>query len=91
MVGQERFCRLVSEHLKKWDVYIECSSELLSLQQHEDHVTAAIMKDGHSEDIEADYVFGADGGKSTSALFIDSALFRRILLFFRHCTQGSRV
>lgn len=76
MVGQDRFCHVVTGHLKKWDVNVEFSSELLSFQQHEDYVTATVTKtkDGHSEKAEADYVIGADGGKSMSALPLASAL-----------------
>lgn len=63
-IGQERLCRIFTNHLSKFKIYVEFSSELISLDEHEDHVTATIKKADHIETIDAEFVVGADGGRS---------------------------
>ena len=52
------------DHLKKRGVEVEFSSELVILQDHEQHVTGGIKKqDGTIETANFKYVVGADGAR----------------------------
>lgn len=66
MVGQDMFCRVVMDHLKKWNVEVEFSSELLSFEENEDSIVAIVKKGDHNESIESSFLVGADGGRGTS-------------------------
>ncbi|TFY75539.1 hypothetical protein EWM64_g8472 [Hericium alpestre] len=67
LLGQDAACRILREHLKKYGIEVELSTELLNLQQDAEQVTATVMKrhDGEEahEQITAKYVVGADGAK----------------------------
>ena len=59
---------VLREHLANYGCLVETSTELLSFEQHEDHVEVSLKKyDAGTETIEAKsyrWVIGADGGKS---------------------------
>lgn len=67
MIGQERFCRVLREHLKKSEVEVEFSSELLSTEQRNDDVITIIKKGDRTESIESLFVVGADGARGASS------------------------
>lgn len=64
---QEEILR--SAILRDYGVHVELSTELLSFEEHEDHVTAHIVKRSHgqeiTETISVHFLVGADGGRST--------------------------
>ncbi|THH13817.1 hypothetical protein EW146_g6442 [Bondarzewia mesenterica] len=38
MLGQDAACRILRTHLKKYNIQVELSTELVSFEQHDDHV-----------------------------------------------------
>lgn len=72
-IGQETTSRILQENLRKLGVEVEFAKELVSLEQHEDHVTVMIKRTDSSsetETLKVRYVVGADGGRSESLLVI---------------------
>lgn len=65
-IGQERLCRVLLEHLKRFGVEVEFSSELVSLEQREDHMRASVRKRDVVDVIDVPFVVGADGGRGGS-------------------------
>lgn len=63
MIGQERFCRVLREHLKNSNVEVEFSSELLSSEQRNDDVISIIKTENQTESVESLFVVGADGAR----------------------------
>lgn len=51
------------EHLRKYSVEVEYSSELVALEQFADHATAKVRKGESVEVIDIPFIVGADGGK----------------------------
>ncbi|TFY73620.1 hypothetical protein EWM64_g10392, partial [Hericium alpestre] len=56
-------CRILRDHLKQFGVEVELSTELLTIEQGADSVTATVAKEGAEEKVTAKYVIGADGAK----------------------------
>lgn len=57
----------MGDHLKRYGVDVEFSSEIVSLRDEEKHVHVGIKKaDGNVESAEFQYVVGADGAKGKS-------------------------
>lgn len=89
LIGQERFCRVLREHLKKYDVEVEYSSELVALEQFANHVNAKVKKGESVEVFDIPYVVGADGGKGETYPYSndqESFLTTVILYLHRCCT-----
>ncbi|TFY76138.1 hypothetical protein EWM64_g7872 [Hericium alpestre] len=63
LLGQDAACRILRDHLKEFGVKVELSTELLTIEQGADSVTATIAKEGAEEKVTAKYVIGADGAK----------------------------
>lgn len=64
-LGQDRLSAIVAEHLKQWpDVDIRYSTSLVACADHGDRVTVQAEKNGEREEIEADWLVGADGARS---------------------------
>ncbi|EIM90564.1 uncharacterized protein STEHIDRAFT_90412 [Stereum hirsutum FP-91666 SS1] len=70
-IGQDRLCRIFAKHASKFNINVEYSSELVSLEEQEGHVTATIRKGDRTETVDAAFVVGADGGKSTVRKLLD--------------------
>ncbi|MEU4806217.1 bifunctional 3-(3-hydroxy-phenyl)propionate/3-hydroxycinnamic acid hydroxylase [Actinosynnema sp. NPDC023587] len=47
-------------------VTLRTGAELVALTRHDDHVTATLRRDGVDAEVEARYVLGADGARSTT-------------------------
>ncbi|EMD33646.1 hypothetical protein CERSUDRAFT_117754 [Gelatoporia subvermispora B] len=66
-LGQDWSEGILREHLAKLGCHVELGTELLSFEQHPDHVTARIAKrqDGKDseETVNCHYLVGTDGGK----------------------------
>lgn len=73
-MGQNNAEGILRSHLAKYGCEIELGTSLSSFQQNEDHVTATLIKsvDGkeHTEQIEIDWLIGADGARGTIALIV---------------------
>lgn len=76
MIGQERFCRVLREHLKNANVGVEFSSEILSSEERNDDVISIIKKGDHTETIESLFVVGADGARGVPSLFYIASSYR---------------
>ncbi|KAI0724734.1 monooxygenase [Fomitopsis betulina] len=67
-IAQYQTEAVLRSHLERYGCFVEFSTELVGLSQHEDHVKATIKKSvGGNEEIEAQsfrWLIGADGGKS---------------------------
>jgi 2-polyprenyl-6-methoxyphenol hydroxylase-like FAD-dependent oxidoreductase len=61
MLGQSRTERILRDRLADFGVRVELNTELKSFTQYDDRVVAELST---GETIEADYLVGADGGKS---------------------------
>jgi 2-polyprenyl-6-methoxyphenol hydroxylase-like FAD-dependent oxidoreductase len=65
MLGQDDNERIMGAHLRRWAIEVQWNTELVSLEQAPDHVTATIKNpDGTTRTITAAYVAGCDGGRS---------------------------
>jgi 2-polyprenyl-6-methoxyphenol hydroxylase-like FAD-dependent oxidoreductase len=65
MLGQDDNERLMGERLRQWGVAVQWSTELISLEQAPDRVTATLKApDGSARKVAAAYVAGCDGGHS---------------------------
>ncbi|CCM01286.1 uncharacterized protein FIBRA_03335 [Fibroporia radiculosa] len=67
VLGQFLAEEILRNHLKKYGCEVELSTELKSFEQHDDHVTAHIVKRNGQEEIEetvtCNWLVGADGAK----------------------------
>jgi 2-polyprenyl-6-methoxyphenol hydroxylase-like FAD-dependent oxidoreductase len=65
MLGQDENERIMGAHLRHWHIEVQWNTELVSLEQHPDHVTTTIKgPDGVLRTVTASYVAGCDGGRS---------------------------
>lgn len=65
VLGQDDNERLMGEHLRELGSSVQWSTELVSLTQHADSVTAVVKQaDGSQRNIEAAWVAGCDGARS---------------------------
>src|SRR5215470_3914807 len=65
MLGQDDNERIMGEHLARWGLGVQWSTELTALDQQADHVIATIKDpDGSTQKIAAKYVAGCDGAHS---------------------------
>ncbi len=66
MLGQDDNERIMGDHLRQWNIGVRWNTELLALEQNEDHVEATLQDpDGSTRTIRAAYVAGCDGARST--------------------------
>ena len=65
MLGQDRHEELLREHLKRYGIKVEMSTELLDFKQDKNKVHVRIAKSGAVEELDVALVVGADGGRST--------------------------
>lgn len=64
-LGQDKLSRVVLEHLKKHPkVEIRYGTSLTGCTEHDSGVTAQLMARGQPEDLEGDWLIGADGAGS---------------------------
>lgn len=72
ILGQDANERILGETLDGLGVPIRWSTELVSLAEHPDHVTATVRgADGRDDTIIADYVAGCDGSHSSVRRLLD--------------------
>ncbi|KAF7792720.1 hypothetical protein EIP86_003818 [Pleurotus ostreatoroseus] len=68
VIGQYCTQRILRDHLARYNVIVECSTELVDFEQNEQGVTARLVKHeagkGVEETIRVDYLIGADGSRS---------------------------
>ena len=65
MLGQDDNERIMGEHLRTYGVAVQWNTELVSLEQAPDRVTATIRQpNGATRTISAAYLAGCDGGRS---------------------------
>jgi len=65
MLGQDENERILGAHLHRWNMDVQWNTELVSLEQHADHVRVTLTgPDGQARVVTAAYVAGCDGGKS---------------------------
>ncbi|KAI5835533.1 hypothetical protein K523DRAFT_359890 [Schizophyllum commune Tattone D] len=65
MLGQDRHEELLREHLERYGIKVEMSTELLEFEQDNSKVHVRIAKNGALEELDVAFVVGADGGRST--------------------------
>jgi 2-polyprenyl-6-methoxyphenol hydroxylase-like FAD-dependent oxidoreductase len=66
MLGQDDNERILGDQLRRWNVPVRWNTELIALTQSPTHVTATIKDaDGRTSTIEADYLAGCDGARSS--------------------------
>ena len=66
MLGQDDNERIMGDHLRQLNIEVQWNTELVALTQQADHVTATVKTpDGTSTTIDAAYVAGCDGGRSS--------------------------
>jgi 2-polyprenyl-6-methoxyphenol hydroxylase-like FAD-dependent oxidoreductase len=65
MLGQDDNERIMGEKLREWGVSVQWNTELISLEQHPDHVAVTLKQpDGSTRAITASWVAGCDGARS---------------------------
>jgi len=65
MLGQDDNERILGEHLRQFGIGVEWNTELVSLEQAPNRVTATLkVNDGTTRKVEAAYLAGCDGGRS---------------------------
>lgn len=65
MLGQDDNERILGALLRRWNIEVQWNTELTSLEQHPDRVTATLKgPDGRERVVTASYVAGCDGGRS---------------------------
>jgi 2-polyprenyl-6-methoxyphenol hydroxylase-like FAD-dependent oxidoreductase len=65
MLGQDDNERILGAHLRRWNLDVQWNTELVSLDQHADHVRVTLTgPDGQARVVTASYVAGCDGGRS---------------------------
>ncbi|KZV68147.1 hypothetical protein PENSPDRAFT_653480 [Peniophora sp. CONT] len=62
-LGQDSSCAILREHLKKFGVQVELSTELIDLKQDESGVDVTLLHDGLEEKLRVKYLIGAVGAK----------------------------
>ncbi len=62
---QNNIEKIFNNELAKKGISVERNTELISVQQNKDKVIATINKNGQTEDVSCEIVFGADGAHST--------------------------
>jgi 2-polyprenyl-6-methoxyphenol hydroxylase-like FAD-dependent oxidoreductase len=66
MLGQDDNERIMGEHLRNWGMAVQWNTELTAIKQETGHVTATLgQADGSIRKIQAAYIAGCDGGRST--------------------------
>jgi 2-polyprenyl-6-methoxyphenol hydroxylase-like FAD-dependent oxidoreductase len=63
-LGQSQTEGLLRDRLAELGVQVELATELVGFEQDGDGVRATLLHDGVRETVEADYLVGADGGRS---------------------------
>jgi 2-polyprenyl-6-methoxyphenol hydroxylase-like FAD-dependent oxidoreductase len=62
-MGQQFLEVILRRHLEKFSCFVEMGTELRSLEQSDEGVTAVLAKNGILETFETKWVIGADGAK----------------------------
>ncbi len=66
MLGQDDNERIMGDHLRNWGMAVQWNTELIVIDQEPGHVVATLRQaDGSPRKIQAAYVAGCDGGRST--------------------------
>jgi 2-polyprenyl-6-methoxyphenol hydroxylase-like FAD-dependent oxidoreductase len=64
-ISQHRTEAILRDYLAGYNVVVELDSRLIDLTQNATTVTASVQHAGHTEEIQARYLVGCDGGSST--------------------------
>jgi 2-polyprenyl-6-methoxyphenol hydroxylase-like FAD-dependent oxidoreductase len=64
IIPQWRVEEILRKCLAGWGSHVELASELIDIEQDEQRVTATLLRDGVRHQVTAQYVVGADGGRS---------------------------
>ena len=64
IIPQWRVEELLRKRLAGWGAQVELATELLNLEQNAERVTATLLCDGEQQQVTAQYVVAADGGRS---------------------------
>src|SRR5215467_4787821 len=64
-ISQQNTEIVLREQLETYGVQVELNCQLVSFSQHEAGVVASVLRSGQSEEIQACYLVGCDGGHST--------------------------
>jgi 2-polyprenyl-6-methoxyphenol hydroxylase-like FAD-dependent oxidoreductase len=65
LIPQWRTESILREQLSRHGITVELNSEVVAIEQRDDHVDVTVSHDGTTNDLRADYVVGCDGGRST--------------------------
>src|SRR5438132_4727377 len=66
ILGQDDNERILGDRLRDWNSSVKWNTELIDLEQHTGHVTATLQgPDGTTRRIDASWVAGCDGARST--------------------------
>ena len=60
-LGQDSNCAILREHLKKFGVEVELSTEMMNLKQDDDGVDVTLLRNGTEENMRVKYLIGALG------------------------------
>jgi 2-polyprenyl-6-methoxyphenol hydroxylase-like FAD-dependent oxidoreductase len=69
-MGQQVLDEVLRRHLDKFSCNVEFGTELRSLEQSEDGVTAVLAKNGTLETFRTNWVIGADGAKGVCHVLV---------------------
>ena len=86
-LGQDSSCAILRDHLKKYGVEVELSTELVDLKQDEAGVDVTLTRGGKEEKLRVKYLVGAVGAKGSHLNIPYSA---DSSLLDRSCTQARR-
>ncbi|VDC02126.1 unnamed protein product [Peniophora sp. CBMAI 1063] len=63
LLGQDTSCAILRDHLKKYGVKVELSTELVDLKQDESGVDVTLLHQGKEDKLRVKYLIGAVGAK----------------------------
>jgi len=63
LIGQQLLDVVLRRHLEKFSCTVESGTELRSLEQSDEDITAVLAKNGVLETFHAKWIVGADGAK----------------------------
>ena len=86
-LGQDSSCAILRDHLKKYGVEVELSTELVDLKQDEAGVDVTLTRGGKEEKLRVKYLVGAVGAKGPRFNFCWSP---EGSLPYRSCAQARR-
>ena len=73
MIGQQLLDVVLRRHLEKFSCFVETGTELRSLEQSDEGVTAILAKNEILETVHTKWMIGADGAKGVRHSLIAAA------------------